>query len=31
MMAVVVTPLRGTYKPGSVGIPLPDVGFGSEI
>lgn len=25
MMAAVVTPLRGTYKPGSVGIPLPDV------
>ncbi len=25
MMAAVITPLRGTYKPGSVGIPLPDV------
>jgi len=25
MMAAVVTPLHGTYKPGSVGTPLPDV------
>ena len=25
MMAAVITPLRGAYKPGSVGIPLPDV------
>ena len=25
MMAAVITPLRGTYKPGSAGIPLPDV------
>lgn len=25
MMAAVVTPLHGPYKPGSVGIPLPDV------
>jgi long-chain acyl-CoA synthetase len=25
MMAAVITPLRGMYKPGSVGIPLPDV------
>lgn len=25
MMAAVVTPLHGTYKSGSVGIPLPDV------
>ena len=25
MMAGIVTPVSGTYKPGSVGIPLPDV------
>jgi long-chain acyl-CoA synthetase len=25
MMATVLTPLRGPYKPGSVGLPLPDV------
>jgi long-chain acyl-CoA synthetase len=25
MMAAVVTPLNGPYKPGSVGLPLPDV------
>jgi long-chain acyl-CoA synthetase len=25
MMALVITPLHGLYKPGSVGIPLPDV------
>jgi long-chain acyl-CoA synthetase len=25
MMAAVITPLRGSYKPGSVGTPLPDV------
>jgi long-chain acyl-CoA synthetase len=25
MMAAVLTPLHGSYKPGSVGIPLPDV------
>jgi len=24
-MAAVLTPLHGSYKPGSVGIPLPDV------
>jgi len=28
MMAAVITPFRGTYKPGSVGIPLPDVEVG---
>jgi len=26
MMATVVTPLHGPYKPGAVGLPLPDVG-----
>jgi long-chain acyl-CoA synthetase len=25
MMAAVITPVRGLYKPGAVGIPLPDV------
>jgi long-chain acyl-CoA synthetase len=25
MMAAVITPVRGQYKPGAVGIPLPDV------
>jgi long-chain acyl-CoA synthetase len=25
MVAAVVTPVNGTYKPGSVGVPLPDV------
>jgi long-chain acyl-CoA synthetase len=25
MMAAVITPLNGPYKPGSVGVPLPDV------
>jgi len=25
MVAIVVTPVRGVYKPGSVGVPVPDV------